>query len=355
MRKFLQNQNILKKLTLVAMLMVFFMTNAQLKKGFAPRYSETLHGDFTMIANNVLSRHATDSYNGQESNHDFFDNVFVDIDNDPTTFNSSSANLSNPASQNSCLTIRKAYLYWAASDREYTVINDRITAGDGGSEPSWNFDEVMLMLPGSTEYSTVIKADEVIYRGRDEHFSTDPYICVKDITSQIQLLDNPFGKYQIANVKATEGVLYNHGSSPTGTAGGWQIVFVYQSPNLVQKNIALFDGYAHISRNENNFDITFDGFQTVPNGDVNAKMVIGSLEGDRDLLQDRLLLNNANGDWEDLSTNKRDANNFFNSSITINDNDFLDRNPSSSNTLGYDAGLFKLDNANNQLITNGQT
>ncbi len=356
MRKFLLNQNILKKLTLAAMLMVFFATNAQLKKSFVPRYSETINGDFTMIANNILSRHATNSYNGQESNHDFFDNVFVDIDNDPTTFNSSSASLSNPASGNSCLTIRKAYLYWAAADKEYEIDGSgNIIAGNGGSEVSWNFDEVKLMLPGSTDYDTTLTADEVIYRGRDEHFANDPYICVKDITNQVQALSNPFGKYQIANIKATEGSIYEHSGSNTGTSGGWQIVFVYQSPALVEKNITLFDGYAHISNIENNFDVTFDGFQTVPNGNVNANMVMGSLEGDRGLMQDRLLIYDTNGVWEPLSTNLRDENNFFNSSITVNGSDFLDRSPASTNTLGYDAALFNLDNNANRLITNNQT
>lgn len=356
MRKFLHYQKNLKKLFFVASLMMLASSYGQLQRGFTPRYSETINGDFTMIANNVLSRDAVNAYNGSQSNHDFSDNIFVDIDSDPTTFNSSSANLANPAPGSSCLTIERVFLYWAAADKEYEVDGGgNVIAGDGGAEVSWNYNDIKLMLPGNTGYGTTLTADEVIYRGRDDHFVNDPYICVKDITNMVQGLTNPFGAYQVANVKATEGSLLGHDGGIVGTSGGWQIVFVWQSPTMPQKNITLFDGYAHITATENNFDVTFDGFQTVPNGRVNANMVIGSFEGDRGISQDQLLIFNTNGVWEPLSTPMRPADNFFNSSITTYGNDFLDRMPASTNTLGYDASLFELRNNGNRLITNNQT
>ena len=356
MKKPIPLKNLTRTFGFLLFLLAFNTTSAQLQKGFTPRYSETITGDFTMIANNVLSRHATNSYNGNGSNHDFSDNVFVDIDSDPTTFNSSSANLANPSPGSSCLTIERVFLYWAAADKEYEVNGSgTIIAGNGGVEPSWNYNDIKLMLPGSSTYEATLTADEVIYRGRDDHFVNDPYICVKDITSWVQGLSNPFGTYQVANVKATEGQLLSHAGGRTGTSGGWQIVVVWQSPLLPQKNITLFDGYAHITRDDNNFDVTFDGFQTVPNGEVKANMVIGSLEGDRGISRDQLLMMDTSGSWEPLTTAMRPANNFFNSSITTHGSDFLDRTPASSNTLGFDASLFDLDNSGNSLMTNNQT
>ncbi len=335
------------KLLLSIFLLGSNVLKAQIKKQFSPRFSEGIHGNVTMIANNVLSRSATGSYIGEAGNHDFNNNVFVDIDSDVTTFNSSSANLINPEPSISCLTIKKAYLYWAAAD---------LKEKDPRDEPNWNYNMVKLMLPGSSNYQNFI-ADEVIFRGRDEvnNFVNDPYVCFKDITKEVENLSNPYGKYQIANVKAKQGELISHLGNNTGTSGGWQILFIYENPKLPSKNISIFDGYANVTKYVNNFDIQFDGFLTVPNGDVNAEVVLGALEGDRDLTGDKLQIKDVNNNWVNLAYGLRDENNFFNSRISKNGSDFIDRNPASTNTLGFDADIFTLNNTNNTIIKNNQT
>lgn len=337
--------------TIIALFGIFFafsfLANAQVQQNFTPRFSETINGDVVIIANNMLSRTATTDYNGEDGNHDFSDNVYVDIDTDATTFNSSSANFVNPEPQVVCLNIIKTYLYWAAGDKEKDNGDD--------NQPNWNYNDIKLMLPGENIYTT-LTADEVIYRGRDVHFSNDPYVCIKDITSLVTSLTSPYGKYQVANVEAKNGDLFSHtlGSHP-GTSGGWQIVYVYESPELTTKNISLFDGYAHVSKTENNFDIDFNGFQTVPIGPVNAKIVIGALEGDRDLSGDKLQIRNTANTFVDLTAPLRTADNFFNSRITVGNTNFTNRNPASLNTLGFDASVFQLDNAGNSIIDNNQT
>jgi uncharacterized repeat protein (TIGR01451 family) len=325
---------------------------AQLQTPFTPRFNETIRGDFTMIANNMLSRSATGNYNGTSNNHNFTDNVYVDIDSDATTFNSSSADLANPEIGIPCLSIRKAYLYWAAADRP-PIISD----ADSENQPDWNFNDVKLMLPGESSYGTYT-ADEVIFRGRDISggFSNDPYICFKDITNEVINLTNPYGKYQVANVEAKEGSVIEAGTgSAVGTSGGWQIVFVYESPTLPTKNISLFDGYAHVTRFINNFDITVGGFQTIPVGPVSTDILVGALEGDFGLSGDQLQILNTSNNFVDITTPLRNSNNFFNSKITRNNADFIDRNPVSLNTLGFDAAEFSLDNSSNSIIANNQT
>ncbi|MGB5417961.1 MAG: hypothetical protein WBN21_03960, partial [Algibacter sp.] len=331
---------------LLGLFAVSLTSFAQIQKEFTPRFNEMINGDFTMIANNVLSRTATENYNGEDDNHSFTDNVYVDIDNDPSTFNSSSANFENPEPDLTCITIKKAYLYWAAADKENEAEED--------NQPDWNFNDVKLILPGSTTYET-LTADAVIYRGRDTHFSNDPYVCFKDITPLVTNLETPFGTYQVANVEAKTGFLFQHGTGNTGTSGGWQIVYVYESPELVSKNVSIFDGYAHITRDFNNYDINFSGFTTVANGPVNINTLLGALEGDRILTGDRFQIQNIAGDFIDITAPWRVADNFFNSRITIGDTNFTDRNPASLNTLGFDAAVFKLDNPDNNLIGNSQT
>lgn len=351
MKKMTYNNGIVRQALLSALFVFMYsFANAQLKVSFSPRYSDVVYGDVLTIGNNVLSTTATGNYTGSDGNHNVT-TVFVDIDGDNTTFNSSSANLTSPIA-NSCITIKKAYLYWAAADFEEQ---------NSGDEPNWNYNQVKLMLPGQNTYST-ISADNTVFRGRAEHFVNDPYVCVKDITSSVQGLANPFGKYQVANVRTKKGSLNpDHTGTNVGTSGGWQIVFVYEgvilnnNAVLPAKYITLFDGYANVTRTQNNYDINISGFQTPPAGTVRPSIVFGALEGDRDLSGDNLQIRNTSNTFINISTATRSATNFFNSSITYNGSDFTNRNPASTNTLGFDAGTFTLPNSSNSVIANGQT
>ncbi|WP_183822378.1 hypothetical protein, partial [Algibacter amylolyticus] len=361
---------------ILALLFLFSVYSyAQLKHPFEPRYNESINGDFAMIANNTVSRHATNPYILEGNNNNFTNLVYVDIDSFDDTFNSSNATFKAPIADSKCLTIRQVYLYWTASDFEPDP-NDPFSE----NQEDWDFNDVKLMLPGQTNY-TKLTADEVIYRGRDDngdgtaddHFSFDPYVCFKDITDFVttELLDkniSPYDTYQVANVESSLKRNDEHNDDPrfnvsNSGAGGWQIVFVYESPTLPLKNISIFDGYAHVfsASDDRDHEVEITGFTTVPAPqDVNVNILFGAIEGDRTFLGDRLqILPPSSATFMDLTTGPltpiRAGNNFFNSRITHNNSNFIDRNPASTNTLGFDAGIFELNNENNSLIGNNQT
>ncbi|WP_396637125.1 Calx-beta domain-containing protein [Maribacter sp. R77961] len=331
--------------------------DAEVKRPFAPRFSQNINGDYTFIANTTIGTDPVTPFNGNDNNNGVT-TVFVDVDSDSNTFNSSNAIFNNPEPSLSCLRYNKVFLYWAASDKEYgTDVNGNVTGPSGGSEPVWNIEDVNLMLPGSSSYQT-LTADEIIYNGREDSFENGAVVMVKDITSEVNALTNPYGTYQIANVKGTEGQVYSYNTAnpaTIGSSGGWQIVFIYESFDLDPRNVTLFDGYAHVTASDNILDIDFDGFQTVPTGPVNADVMIGALEGDRDITGDELQILDTSNNWVNISTSERPSNNFFNSKITRDGAQFTDRTPNSTNTLGFDASIFELPNNSRSLIDNDQT
>ena len=99
-------------LALVAGLLLPLSTSAQVNRAFTPRYSINAPGDIVLIGNTVVtcapSAACTAAQNGTGVNNDF-NAVHVDVDGDPTTFNSSTATLAIPATAS----VRWAGLYWS--------------------------------------------------------------------------------------------------------------------------------------------------------------------------------------------------------------------------------------------------
>ncbi|WGH75882.1 hypothetical protein P8625_01585 [Tenacibaculum tangerinum] len=331
---------------------------------FQLRTEHTLRGNLTFIANNTLNRSnngngqsANNPYNGNGSNsdHNGASNMdYIDIDSDPTTFSSSSATLNLP----NCSKVTYAGLYWAAiypyeewKDEEFGVN----TRDD-------DFNEMKFKLPGASNYIDVVAdkfdatARELIY---DDGITTEkPYVCYKDVTGLIQGLANPNGVYYGANIKATKG-RDTFGSS-LGSSAGWILVVIYENETESRKKFFVFDGFATIKVNEGEdesvYDVPFSGFTTIPTGPVAANFLVGSLEGDQKIENDRFELQDTSGNFQKLTTGSLNPiDNFFNSSITYNNSYLGGRTPDSENTLGLDADFFELNNPSNSLIGNNQS
>lgn len=304
-----------------------------------------LKGDITFIANSIVSKNQdgtvpNDDYNGSQGNNSL--NLdYIDIDNDASTFSSSKAALNLP----SCSKVVFAGLYWSA-------VYPRKYWNDVNSTRDTEVNTIKFKLPNE-EYQDV--TGDIIFDGPTISGTKEKivYTCFKDITSIIDAQDSPNGDYVAANIKATV-----RGKSNTGSSAGWIMVVIYENELEPTRRVSIFDGFTAVKGGSNsvNAEVSYSGFKTIPNGPVRAKMLVAALEGDKSIKGDRFQMKDVNGTFQTLSTpNTNPATNFFNGSITINDQFLANRNPSSENTLGFDADVFNLNNINNQLIANNQT
>ena len=336
-------------------LLLFFISvswcQAQMAIPFKERYKSNIKGDMTIIANSILNRidkknSPNDPYNDQSINaitNDEIDMEYIDIDDDKQTFSSSSAALfqKDEASKK----IIYAGLYWSATykyESGYKKGEDKFVAFDKTREP---FEEIFVKFPDQKEYTTI--KGEIIFDGlKDKKFKdAAPYAVYADVTQQVQELGNPFGFYTVANIKATQGTLIG------GSAAGWTMIFVYEDLSMSEKFIVSHDGFAGASSESVN--VVFKGFKTLPEGNVNVKLAGAALEGDFKVDGDLFLFGSTkNKDFTNVKTITRRYSNFFDSSITIEDEQFRYRIPDSKNTLGYDSFLTTLSNYNNRFIGN---
>jgi hypothetical protein len=318
---------------------------------FKERYKANLKGDMTIIANSILNRidrknSPNDPYNDQSIDaitNDEIDMEYIDIDTDKQTFSSSSAALfqKNEASKK----IIYAGLYWSATykyESGYKKGEDKFVAFDNTREP---IEEVLVKFPQQTEFTTI--KGEIIFDGiKDKKFKdAAPYAVYADITEQVQALENPFDFYTVANIRATQGTLIG------GSAAGWTMIFVYEDTSMSEKFIVSHDGFAGASSESVN--VIFTGFKTLPEGNVKVKLAGAALEGDFKVDGDLFMFGSSkNKDFTNVKTITRRYSNFFDSSITIEDEQFKYRIPDSKNTLGYDSFLTTLSNYNNRFIGN---
>lgn len=301
---------------------------------FTPRFpNQILKGDIQLIGNNILGPDNNAFNDGNVYNHNV-DMMYIDIDGDASTFNSSSADLTiaNPG----CYRIIHAGLYWGAvTEGTEPFTNVKFRGPTGG------YNDVVGTIIFDANGSSVDGGDSF------------PYACFADVTSIVTALGTDLGTYTVANVSSAQGRTRDFGNN-TGHSAGWSLYIVYEDPTLPGKSITSFDGFSAISIPGGNptVDITVSGFRTVPAPlPVRANFAFATLEGDSPILGDQLLLNDLN-----LSTVDRPETNFFNSSVTqLSALPVNNRNPNSSNTLGFDTGVIVVPNPSNSVIANNAT
>jgi len=336
---------------LIAILFASTLSYAQLPVPFTVRYQSYIKGDMTVIANNIVNRKDygndpnTPYMNSTKTAklNDEFEMFYIDIDNDMSTFSSSSAALE--FNNNDTKKIVYAGLYWSATYKYNSGTKNKRNKFKPFDKNREDFDQIKLKLPGRMSYIDI--KGEVIFDGlnKKDFDESAPYAVYADITDLVKDLEDPTGDFTVANIKATQGTIEG------GVSGGWTIFFVYEDENASGKFITSFDGFAGVT--DKATDILYTGFKTLPEGRVFAKLACAGLEGDNNLLGDQLQIKSESSEFFTLLSNSlKPENNFFNSNIIIEDSFYINRKPNSKNTLGYDTSLITIYNPENSVIQN---
>ncbi|WP_454988556.1 T9SS type B sorting domain-containing protein [Capnocytophaga sputigena] len=315
---------------------------------FGIRYQNTIKGDMIVVGNSILNvgdYPANQDYKGTQGDNSQIILNYTNVVPETGIFNSSSAVVADPNPSSNCKKVLKAYLYWAAA---YT--QERIDNQTNPKLEKSKFKNVKFKV-GSGNYidlegEKVYDADNIL-SGSGLYNSQRAYVYRKEVTQYLTSINNT---YTVGNIQAP----YGEETTGVGYAAGWTLVIVYEDLTKPSRNVTIFDGFSVVNRN-NNPTIDISGFKTVPTGPVKAKIGFAALEGELGITGDRLDMRKKNGTFQSLSAPGRSESNFFNSTITDENGVNTSRNPASENLLGFDAGIFELENGSKAFLGNNDT
>jgi hypothetical protein len=321
---------------------------AQDSKTFTRDKEFYIEGNTKVIGNNILSKDATKSFNDLEKVNDEFKMEYVDIDNDPSTYSSSAAFLT----LDDAAKVVYAGLYWTGTykgEKSVKKYKNERTFYQKKEDRAHDMQEIKIQFPG-LEYQDI--RGELIFDGassknlRMKNYS--PYACKADITSYFDTLEVRSGMYTVANISATQGYLLG------GSSAGWLLYVVYEKENDPLQYITTYHGFEFV--NKKPVEIEFGNFRSSDDGEVGTMVTMGALEGDVALSRDQVgIYNPKDSTYVKLDNKVRASDNFFNSTITLNDTIFRQRIPNSENTLGFDIAKIKIPNEQNAIIANNAT
>lgn len=322
-------RRVLITLSLIATLLALVPMSpaAAADRNFGVRYSVNDTGDIDIVGNTVMTCNpATSGCTAARTsgpttvansalNNNNFAMVYVDVDADPATFNSSQSTLDLPTGA----TVLFAGLYWGGET----------PAGSGGAAApnAAARGTVRFRAPGDATYAslnaTTLDDGAIIYQG------------FVDVTSRVRTAGE--GVYTVANVQTATGA---------DRLGGWSLVVAYRDTSMPARNLTVFDGLKSINGSAPG-TISVSGFQTPPAGAVNATLGFVTYEGDSGLVGDSATLNGTL-----LSDPQHPGSNFFNSRSSRNGVLRTGNSPSYANNLGFEQSMLTVGNS---YIANGAT
>ncbi|MFJ4948056.1 DUF3344 domain-containing protein [Streptomyces sp. NPDC088760] len=286
---------------------------------FAPRHHAVQHGGFVRAANASISCRAPEApacpavRAGRTAVNGDFDMFYVDVDNDPHTYNSSRAEVRLPEGGR----VTYARLYWGGNLRV------------GEQKPPRDNGRVLIAAPGGT-YKEVL-ADTV--EGHRVAGGADAFQASADVTRLVR--QSGSGLYTVAQVNTATG------RSAVGAWGGWTLVVAYENPAEPLRELALWDGFEAL---DTPVDVRLTGMR-VPAG-AGGRVGLVAYDGDRGSVGETLTLSvGPRRTPVALRDSANPPDDVLNSTISEPGDVPARRVPAYANTLGYDSDVFDLGRA----------
>ncbi|MGX4692146.1 DUF3344 domain-containing protein [Streptomyces sp. JNUCC 63] len=285
---------------------------------FGRRYHALQHGGIVRAANVSITCRTTpgapscgDVQRGAQGVNSDFDMFYVDVDDDPNTYNSSRAEVRLPVGSR----VTYARLYWGGNLR----VGEQKPAEDNG--------RVLFAEPGGA-YKELLADTVVGHRVAD---GADAFQASADVTRQVQ--ESGPGLYTVAQVNVAAG------KSAAGAWGGWTLVVAYENPAEPLRNLAIWDGFAPL-KSRGAQEMRLRGLRFPAGAGGVAGLV--AYNGDRGTTGDSFTLTADQNGSANLSDSANPADDVLNSTISDPRTAPSARVPAYAHTLGYDSDVFDL-------------
>ncbi|WP_193241513.1 DUF3344 domain-containing protein [Streptomyces phaeolivaceus] len=291
---------------------------------FAQRHRALQHGGIVRAANSSITCRTTatscaDARAGRTlldpartGVNDDFDMFYIDVDQDPNTYNSSRGEVRLPPGSR----VSYARLYWGGNLRV------------GEQKPPKDNGRVLIAEPGG-EYKEVL-ADSVV--GHRVARGADAFQASADVTELVR--SSGSGLYTVAQVNVAMG------RSAAGAWGGWTLMVAYENPAEPLRHLAMWDGFdALAAGGEQTIRLRGTAFPAGARGTVG----LVAYNGDRGRTGDSLTVSTGEGEASALEDAANPHDDLLNSTISQPGAVVAGRTPAYANTLGYDSDVLELD------------
>lgn len=342
-----------KVLNVFAVVMILFLILSQLQflspidtvtaavtdeQGFdTPTYQSIHKGDMYSTGNVNLGIKATEAQKKTALYSDItytsgttpngYIRELIDVDDDPTTTNSSKAYIPVPEDAE----IEWAGLYWSST--RYELTQQQYVAPVKFTTPAGKNFQVQ---PSNTYYGSGL-----LYGfGIDGTY----YSNYADVTKLLQSSNSKGGSYTLANIPYPNTKLaYNSGYY---SFAGWYMLVITKDKSKTRKAFTVYDGGLKRATGSGEKEFTMKNFIASKTGDLDPKVSVFAVQGDRYWTGDRLSVHTDNA-WKEITDKLNPAGNIFNSTISEYEEHMRDKypgtfNPDYKNNLGIDADLIKL-------------